>query len=222
MSSLSNPDIETARALLQRCLRISSATWSDAMDELGIEGVLSGLPQRSGEGRCAGFAVTVQAEVRALGGFELKDFGQDRMVAAAGPTEVLMVDAGGAEVSMMGGIVALSAFKRGIEAVIINGACRDVADIRKAGLWVASRHVTPRTGKRRVHLHSFGEPINLSGVRVRRGDLIVGDATGIVVVPRDRLDEVLAIAERVNASDTRMEGAVAAGKTLTDAAKSVS
>jgi regulator of RNase E activity RraA len=211
--------LEAARSLLQRCARISTATWSDALDELGIEGVVSGLPRRSGEGRCAGFAMTAHAEVGPLNGFELKDFGQDRMIAAAGPTEVLVVDAGGAEVSAMGGIVALSAHKKGIEAVVIDGACRDIDDIRKAGLWVASRHVTPRTGKRRVRLGAFGEPIVLAGVPVRRGDLVVGDATGLVVVPRERLDAVLAIAERVNSSDARLESAVAQGESLSDAAR---
>lgn len=60
----------------------------------------------------------------------------------------------------------------------------------------------------------------LAGVPVRRGDLVVGDATGLVIVPQDRLDAVLAIAERVNTSDARLEGAVAAGNSLSHAAKS--
>ena len=120
----------------------------------------------------------------------------------------------------MGGIVALSAHKKGIEGVVIDGACRDIEDIRKAGLWVASRHLTPRTGMRRVRLGGFGEPIMLAGVPVRRGDLVVGDATGLVIVPQDRLDAVLAIAERVNTSDARLEGAVAAANSLSHAAKS--
>lgn len=50
--------------------------------------------------------------------------------------------------------------------------------------------------------------------------MVVGDATGLVIVPQDRLDAVLAIAERVNTSDARLEGAVAAGNSLSDAAKS--
>lgn len=206
------------RALLARCTRIGTATWSDALDEFGIAGVISGLPQQSGTGRCVGFAMTVRAEVSALGGFDVKEFGQDRMIDIAGPTQVLVIAGGGVEVSCMGGIVALSAHKKGIEGVIIDAACRDIEDIRRAGLWVASRHVTPRTGKRRLRLGGFGEPVLVQGMRVTGGDLVVGDATGIVVVPRDRLHEVLAVAERVLSKDARMEQSVAAGRTLAEAA----
>jgi regulator of RNase E activity RraA len=218
MAADPSSDKTETQALLSRCARISTATWSDALDELGVDGVVSGLRRQSGSGRCVGFAITVRAEIRELGGFEFKDFGQDRMVASAGPTQVLVVAAGGAEVSAMGGIVALSAHKKGIEGVIIDGACRDIDDIRKAGLWVASRHVTPRSGKRRARLSNFGDAVELAGVTVNRDDLIVGDGTGLVVVPREHLVAALAIAERVHGSDTRLENAVAAGHSLTDAA----
>ena len=217
MTPLPLPD--DPRALLQRCARIATGVWSDALDRAAIPGVLSGLPHRSGSGRCAGFAMTAQAEVRDLGGFELAEFGQDRMVASAGPTQVLVVAAGGAEVSMMGGIVALSARKRGIEGVLIDGACRDIEDIRATGLWVASRHVTPRTGKRRVRLDRFGAPVEIGGLRIQAGDLVVGDETGVVVVPRARLMDVLEAAERVLGTDNRIQDAVAAGASLSDAAR---
>jgi len=217
------PEVGTpqAHALLERCRRIGTATWSDAMDQLQIEGVVSNLPMRSGTGRCAGFAATVRGVVRELGGFELHEFGQDRMVAYAGPTQVLVVAADGAEVSAMGGIVALSAFKKGIEGVVIDGACRDIDDIRKGGLWVASRHVTPRTGKRRMRLGAFGEPLRLAGCPVSTGDLVVGDATGLVVVPRESIMRVLEQAEKVHRSDARLEGAVASGQALGEAAQAL-
>lgn len=215
------PGTPQAAALLKRCRAIGTALWSDALDQLGVEGVVSGLPMRSGTGRCAGFAATARGEVRALGGFGLEEFGQDRMVASAGPTQVLVVAVGGAEVSAMGGIVALSAFKKGIEGVVIDGACRDIDDIRKGGLWVASRHVTPRTGKRRMRLSGFGEPLLLAGHPVAAGDLVVGDATGLVVVPRDAVLQVLTRAEKVLQSDNRLESAVASGQALGDAAKAL-
>jgi len=218
---LPEPDTPQAHALVQRCRQIGTATWSDAMDQLQIEGVVAGLPMRSGSGRCAGFAATVQGMVRDLGGFELHEFGQDRMIASAGPTQVLVVAVDGVEVSAMGGIVALSAFKKGIEGVVIDGACRDIDDIRKGGLWVASRHVTPRTGKRRMRLGAFGEPLSLAGCQVAAGDLVVGDATGLVVVPRHAILQVLALAEKVHQSDARLEGAVASGQALGDAARAL-
>ena len=220
-TSLPEAGTPAAHALIERCRRIGTATWSDALDQLQVEGIVSGLPMRSGNGRCAGFAATVQGEVRALGGFELHEFGQDRMIASAGPTQVLVVAVDGVEVSAMGGIVALSAFKRGIEGVVIDGACRDIEDIRKGGLWVASRHVTPRTGKRRMRLAGFGEPVQLAGRKVDAGDLVVGDATGLVVVPRASILAALELAEQVHRSDARLEGAVASGQALGDAAKAL-
>lgn len=219
MSSVASAGDPQHRKVLDRSLRIGTATWSDAMDELGLSGVVSGLVHRSGEGRCAGFAMTVRGEVGELGTYQLAEFGQDRMVASAGPTQVLVVDLGGVEVSGMGGIVALSAKRKGIEGAIINGACRDIDDIRHGGLWVASRHVTPRSGKRRVKLGHFGEPVTFGGVTIHTGDLIVGDATGVIAIPRDRIESVLSIAERISGSDSRLEKAVESGRSLTDAAK---
>lgn len=204
----------TKEALLVRCTPIGTATWSDALDELGISGVVSGLAKRSGEGRCAGFAMTARGEVGELGRFTRADFGLDRMMAAAGPTQIVAVELGGAEVSAMGGIGALSARLRGIEGVLIDGGCRDVEDIQETGLFVASRHVTPRTGKLRVKLGHFGEPARLGGVIVRKNDLLVADATGIVVVPQERMMDVLLLAEQMNATDARKEEALRSGKTL--------
>lgn len=198
--------------ILARCRAIGTATWSDAMDERGIPGVVCGLVQRGGQGRCAGYAMTVRGEVGELGRFTRAEFGLDRMLASAGPTQVLVVELGGAEVSAMGGIGALSASLRRIEGVLIDGGCRDVEDIQATGLWVASRHVTPRTGKLRVKLGSFGEPARLGGVLVRKDDLVVADGTGIVVVPQERIAEVLALAEELDAADRRKEDALRAGQ----------
>ncbi|HEX4327009.1 MAG TPA: RraA family protein [Burkholderiales bacterium] len=209
-------------ALLARCAGIGTATWSDAMDELGIDGgICSGLTQRSGgAARCCGYAVPARAQAAGLGAFEGREFGLDRMLAAAGPQQVLAVELGGAEVSAMGGIGALAARGRGIAGVLIDGACRDVDEIGATGLWLATRHVTPRTGKRRVRLDEIGAPALVGGVRVRQDDLVVGDATGIVVVPHERMLQVLELAEAMAASDSRKEAALRAGKNLQQARES--
>jgi regulator of RNase E activity RraA len=198
--------------ILARCTPIGTATWSDAMDELGIPGVVCGLSKRSGKGRCAGYAMTVRGEVGELGRFTREEFGLDRMLASAGPTQVLVVELGGAEVSAMGGIGALRASLRGIEGVLIDGGCRDVEDIQATGLWVASRHVTPRTGKLRVKLAHFGEPARLGGVLVHKNDLVIADGTGIIIVPQERMLEVLPLAEEMHATDSRKEDALRSGK----------
>ena len=98
--------------LLARCTAIGVSSWSDALDELAIGGVLQGITQRSGSGRMCGFAVTARQLPGRLGDFEKSDFAVGRLVAAAGPGKVLMVDVGGAPVSTLGGLASTSAWKR--------------------------------------------------------------------------------------------------------------
>ena len=134
------------KELLARCKKIATSTWSDALDAAGINGVVQGIQRRSGEGRIAGFANTARHAWGALGEFDRADFAVGKLVAATGPGRVLMLDAGGTAISTFGGIASLAATMRQATAVIIDGACRDVDEIRAAGLWLASRWVTPVTG----------------------------------------------------------------------------
>jgi regulator of RNase E activity RraA len=204
--------------LLGRCKAIGTSTWSDALDQCGISGVVRGLTQRSGHGRFAGFAVTAHERAGALGSFPRSEFGVGKMIAAVGSGDVLMADVGGADVSTFGGLAALATRKRGAAAVVIDGGCRDVEEIRASDLGLASRCVTPTTGKTRLKLEALGEPVTIGGIAVKPGDLVVGDDTGIVVVPRGDLERVLEAAERMLATDAALEAALHAGKSFSEAA----
>jgi regulator of RNase E activity RraA len=206
------------RKLLARCSRIATSTWSDALDTFGIAGVVQGIPRRSGEGRAVGFATTARHVWGPLGAFERMDFAVGKLVAATGPDRVLVIDAGGSAISTFGGIASLAAKMREATAVVIDGACRDIDEIQAAGLWLASRWVTPVTGKTRLKLQELGKPVNIGGVLVKQGDLVAGDDTGIVVVPRADLEEVLAEAERLLDIDDAVESGVKNGKTFGEAA----
>jgi len=205
-------------ALLERSRRIGTSTWSDALDQCGINGVVRGLTQRGGHGRFAGFAVTALEVSGPLGAYPRADFAVGRLIAALEPGRVLVVDAGGAEISTFGGLAALATAKRGAAAVIIDGACRDVDEIRAAGLWVASRHVTPQTGKTRIRVEAIGRKVTVGGVTVELGDLVIGDETGIVVVPRAALDQVLVNAEAALSKDLEIETALKSGRSFAEAA----
>src|SRR5215471_14204816 len=171
-------------ALLKELQQIATSTWSDILDEIGVRGVISGLVRRGGEGRFAAFAVTAKAQAKPLGSFKREDFAVGQMIDAVGPGQVLVIDVGGAQVSTFGGLASLAAKIKGVTAVVIDGACRDAEEIRETGLWLASRHMTPTTGKKRVKVENIGEPISISGISVVPGDLVVGDETGVVVIPR--------------------------------------
>src|SRR5436190_24005774 len=202
--------------LLQRCNGIGTSTWSDALDQCGISGVVRGIVQRSGRGRFAGFAVTARERAGALGSFPRADFGVGKMIAAIEPGDVLMVDLGGADISTFGGLAALATQKRGAAAVVIEGGCRDLEEIRATDLWLASRSVTPTTGKTRLKLEALGEPVTIGGIPVKPGDLVAGDDTGIVVVPRGDLERVIEAAERMLATDAALERALHAGKSRSE------
>ena len=103
--------------------------------------------------------------------------------------------------------------------MIIDGACRDVEEIRASGLTVASRSVTPRTGKGRLRVVSLGKPVGCGGVRVRPGDLVVADDTGIVVIPIERAEEVLTTAEDLDRRDTVFAGHLREGLSFAEIAK---
>jgi regulator of RNase E activity RraA len=208
---------EPPSGLLSSCALIGTSTWSDALDECGIAGVVRGLTRRGGHGRFAGFAVTARQSVDTLGSFGRMDLGIDKIIDAAGPGAVLMIGMGGAEVSTLGGLAALAAKTKGIAGVVIDGACRDLDQIADTGLWVSTRHVVPTTGKTRVRLESLGDGANVGGVRVHNGDLVIGDDTGIVVVPQAEITRVLTIAEQNMAKDVAVEKALKAGKSLAEA-----
>jgi regulator of RNase E activity RraA len=208
----------TEKELLARCAKIGTSTWSDALDAFGIDGVVQGIPRRSGEGRIIGFATTARHTWGPLGSFDRADFAVGKLVAATGPGRVLMVDVGGAAISTFGGIASLAAKLREATAVVIDGGCRDVDEIQAARLWLASRWVTPVTGKTRLKLQALGEPVTIGGVPVNEGDLVSGDDTGIVVVPRAELQRVLAQAERILDVDHAVEKGVKEGQTFSEAA----
>src|SRR5215510_7974439 len=205
-------------ALLALCARMGSSTWSDAIDSLGIAGIVQGIAQRSGEGVMAGFATTVRHTCGSLGRFDRADFAAGELVAAAGPGRVLMVDMGGAAISTFGGLAAFAAKQRQAPGVVIDGGCRDLDEIRGTGLWLASRCVTPITGKTRLKLQAFGEQVTVGGVSVNEGDLVVGDGTGIVVVPRADMTRALEAAERIHGIDLAVEHAIREGKSFGEAA----
>jgi regulator of RNase E activity RraA len=204
--------------LLARCAKIGSSTWSDALDTFGISGLVEGIQRRSGDERIVGFATTARQVAGELGQYDRADFAVGKLVAATGPNRVLMIDVGGAPISTFGGIASKAAKARGATAVIIDGACRDVDEIRAVGLWMASRWVSPRTGKTRLQLQELGQQVTIGSVIVNEGDLVVGDDTGIVVVPRAEVEKVLVEAERILEVDFAVEKGIKEGKTFAQAA----
>lgn len=208
-------------SVLERARRLGTATLGDALDAFGIPGVMSGIARRTGSGRVAGFAQTMLQQVAPFGSFSFEDFTVGPAFDATSRNTVLVVDMGGADVSTFGGLAALTLTLHEAVGAVVDGGCRDVEEIAQLGLTVASRTVTPRTGKRRLRIVSRGEAITCGGVCVRPDDLVVMDDTGIVVVPQDKILPVLTAAEDLDRRDTDLAQRLKTGGSFAQAAASL-
>jgi len=113
-----------------------------------------------------------------------------RAVDEAAPGDVLVIDAGSDRSTAWGGAGTVAARYRGLAGVVTNGTVRDVAQIRALGFAVFSAGIAVR-GAVRNHRGWTGIPVTVGDAIVNPGDLIVSDIDGVVVVPRDRLEETL-------------------------------
>jgi regulator of RNase E activity RraA len=201
---------------------ISTATWSDALDQVGVHGVMHGIEWRSGRGRAVGRAITVAEEVGPLGRYPLDDFAIGDALQLGTAADVLVINvADGAQVSTFGGLAAITAAKSGMGGVIIDGGFRDVEDVRKSGLFLASRSVTPVSGKTRIRVRSVNESIACGGIQVSPSDLVISDLTGTVVVPAKLVEQVTEIAVSLSRMDAAFEDALATGQSFSKVARSM-
>jgi regulator of RNase E activity RraA len=120
----------------------------------------------------------------------------------APPGSVLACEAGTTQYAVAGGNVCAVAARRGIAALVVDGAIRDLAEVREAGFAVWGRAVTPLAG-RKAAVAPLGQPVRCGGVRVSAGDIIVADDDGVVVVPAGRREQVLAKASAKSQAEAR-------------------
>jgi 4-hydroxy-4-methyl-2-oxoglutarate aldolase len=111
----------------------------------------------------------------------------------------------GLEIAAMGNLMATTAKVRGLEGTVIDGAVRDITELRAIGHQVFSRRVSPATSVGRMVSVSKQTPVRCADVMVTPGDYIVGDADGVVVVPQGAVaDQVVALLEDYDARESKM------------------
>jgi len=96
-------------------------------------------------------------------------------------------------VALVGELLATQAKARGVAAVLVDAAVRDVEELREVGVPIWARHVRVSGAEKRVP-GTIGEPVQVGGATIRHGDVVVLDADGAVVVERAQVDDVLAAA----------------------------
>jgi 3-hexulose-6-phosphate synthase / 6-phospho-3-hexuloisomerase len=131
----------------------------------------------------------------------------------AGPGDVIVVDAGGGTTAVWGELATWSAHGRKVAGVVIDGAARDIDAIIDVGFPVFSRTLAPNAGEPKGH-GEIGIEVVVGGQKVRPGDWIVGDASGLVVVPRERAQEIANRALDVLEHENRVREEIRRGSTL--------
>lgn len=121
------------------------------------------------------------------------------MIDHAQPGEVgVIVMEGTLDIAAMGNLMGTAATVRGMAGMVLDGAIRDIWDIRRMGLTVYARSASPATAVGHYATVARNVPVQCAGVMVRPGDIIVADEDGVVVVPQERAAEVLKKAQEID------------------------
>jgi len=187
------------------------------LDDMKISGVIQNIKPISPGFRFAGGAFTVKEVTGVIGTYTNEDFKLGQVIDSAQDGHVIMIDNGGQQVSTWGGIASFAAQKRGVAGLVVDGGVRDLDEIREFNFPVFSRYVVPTSGKGRVKILSMNTVIKIDGIRVRPGDIIVGDGTGIVCIPIEIAEEVLNKAKKMDEQDKQATEEIRRGLTFTEA-----
>ena len=198
---------------VERASRLDTATLSDALDRLGLVGQCYRIQPRSTASRMTGRAWTLLYGPAASPAGTVGDYIDD-----VAPGQVIVLDNGGRDnATVWGDILTEIAHRKGIAGTLIDGINRDVALSLELGYPIYSRGHWMRTGKDRVQVEATQVPVNIGDVRVAPGDLIRGDADGVVVIAREHEDKVLAAAEEIQRAEDAIRESVRNGMSLREA-----
>jgi 3-hexulose-6-phosphate synthase/6-phospho-3-hexuloisomerase len=136
----------------------------------------------------------------------------------ARPGDVIVVDACGGEIAVWGELASWSCRTKGVAGVVIDGAARDIDSIIEMGFPCFSRHVASNAGEPKGY-GGIGHEIVCGGVPVRTGDWIIGDESGVVVIPQENAVEVANRSLDVMERENRLREEIKKGSTLSSCMK---
>ncbi|MFD2470126.1 MULTISPECIES: RraA family protein [Amycolatopsis] len=200
-------------SLLDRFAVLGTATVSDALDKLKRPGSLLGLAPLADGQRMIGRAFTVRYVSAQVPAGTVGDF-----IDQVEPGQVIVLDNDGrVDCTVWGDILTAVAHQRGISGTVIEGVCRDTHRALSIGYPIYSRGRFMRTGKDRVEVAEERGPVTIGGVTVRHGDILLGDSDGVVAIPADCEDDVLEVAEMIQAREEAILAAALGGATIAEA-----
>lgn len=205
-----------SKIFLERLSELPTASVSDALDSLKLPGQIIGLSRQATTQVIAGRIFTVRYET--VVGDEQATVGD--FLDDVSPGDVIFIDnKGRQDCTTWGGIMSQVAADGAIAGAIVNGACRDIKTSTEANFPIWSSAVFMRTGKDRVRCAEVQGTLDVSGVKVEPNDYVLADADGVLVIPQRHIEDVLQIAETIDAVEASIVEAVKAGSTLVDARK---
>lgn len=195
---------------------------SDVMDQIGITGVVpaSVLRPTITGARVVGPALTVRNIVQREHVYETAHRHVNKMAEfeahnLALPGDVIVIE-GVPGVSNMGGISAQIGRHQGEAGAVVSGGVRDLSHSRRIEYPIWSSEITPLTGKWRIETVAINADIEICGVRVSPGDIVLADDTGVCFIPRDRAVEVLELARKKSIAEEERCGLIDAGVSVAD------
>lgn len=204
----------SANTITQRLLRLDTCSASDALDKLSLPGAVFGVRSLSVPRRVAGEVMTVKLGPP-LEGAPKRHLGAGAIMAAK-PGQIIVVEHGRDDVSGWGGLLCRAAVKGSIPAIMVDGACRDIDEAIELDLPVYARAAVPVTARGRVSEHAFNTTIQFAGVSIEPDDWVLADASGIVFLKAERIEEILSTAEEIFAKEQIMAAAIDSGQAIGD------
>lgn len=192
---------------------MDTTTVSDALDKLGIPGQCLGIKPLDPTFRAAGPAFTIRYVPCGTRGGTVGDYIDD----LAPGTVVALDNQGRVDATVWGDILTIVASRKGLGGTVIDGVCRDAPRAVELRYPIFSRSSHMRTGKDRVAVDAMQVSISIGGVRVDPGDFVLGDWDGVIVVPKERLEQVAETALRIAQAEDRIRAAVERGERLDQA-----
>jgi len=203
--------------IIDRFKKVATASVADACDQIVGRRCFMDyeMKARINDKRVVGPAVTI-LEGPAAG----ENVGPAHAIDAiegASEGDVLVISLANADknVALWGGIMTAGAYSKGMAGAILDGGVRDTTEIKRDyGFQVYARSVSPGTTLGRYKTYAANVPVTCADVLVNPGDLIVADPDGVVVVPADKVEEVLAATEEIEAKEALQAKLIVESKSI--------
>lgn len=214
--------------LLDRLRKVpdTSSAVADALDELGRGGCVPPATLTSVGGDAdvvVGQSVTLR--YRRLDGDVSTNreagrgrvFGDRDLYGLARTGDVAVMDCGGStDAAVVGALSARWAMKAGVAACVVDGPVRDTVSIRETGLPVWSAGTSPQAARYRLEVAELNGSVELGGVPVRPGDVVVADRDGVAVIPIDLVAQIVEFCERGHREEQPLIDLIDRADDLTD------